>query len=535
MSTKTGDRRNAIRQQVEFILDNAEGERQEIIVKAGKADPREEDTFARTVAEGLRRRSLSTTPRDVLPTRRADREQPDRKPAARRKGAPVNLTQHQFVNLSLAQSIARSTVQTSPLAVLRQRNLSAMAPVLAEAFVDEARQRLAEGGTRQRPDHMPSSAAAAPLFWSSGSFLAVFDKAELMRLYKTDIVDHIEGVFPNRRVSLPPAITPRQLPQAVEDNKVSAWGLRTVGALATWGAFAGRGRGIRIGLLDTGVDDSHPDLNGKIAAWAEFDSHGKLVPGSSPHDTDQHGTHCAGIMVGGNASGHWIGVAPEAEICAAMVLNGKTGGTDAQVLAGIQWAIEQEVDVINMSLGGLIWGPDVPSTYTSAILNALRVGIPVVTAIGNEGSQTSGSPGNDFLAFAVGATDPNNRAAGFTGGRTQVIRQSPYFPQDILPLVYSKPDLSAPGVAVLSSIPNQQWEYFNGTSMAAPHVSGAIALLLSNTDIKAAIDASERAFLIQDLLTGTAEDLGEAGQDHRFGFGRLDVLRAIGFAKDLGY
>jgi subtilisin family serine protease len=180
-------------------------------------------------------------------------------------------------------------------------------------------------------------------------------------------------------------------------------------------------------------------------------------------------------------------------------------------------------------------GPDVPTTYTSAILNALRVGIPVVTAIGNEGSQTTGSPGNDYLAFAVGAIDSLNRTAGFSGGRTQVIRQSPYFPEDMLPLVYSEPDVSAPGVAVYSSIPGGKWEYFNGSSMAAPHVAGAIALLLSATDIKAKVEPTERAFVIQDLLTGSAEELGEAGQDHRYGFGRIDVLRTIGFAKDLGY
>jgi hypothetical protein len=71
--------------------------------------------------------------------------------------------------------------------------------------------------------------------------------------------------------------------------------------------------------------------------------------------------------------------------------------------------------------------------------------------------------------------------------------------------------------------------------MATPHVAGAIALLLSATSIKKTVADAQRAFLLQDLLTGSVEELGEAGQDHRFGFGRIDVLRAIGFAKDLGY
>jgi hypothetical protein len=120
-------------------------------------------------------------------------------------------------------------------------------------------------------------------------------------------------------------------------------------------------------------------------------------------------------------------------------------GTDAQVLAGINWAVTTGADVVSMSLGGLTLGPDIPSTYTAAIVTCLRAGIPVVTAIGNEGEQTSGSPGNDLFAFAVGASDPRDLPAGFSGGRTQVIRQSAIIPPDQLPLPYSKPDVSAPG------------------------------------------------------------------------------------------
>ncbi len=309
-----------------------------------------------------------------------------------------------------------------------------------------------------------------------------------------------------------------------------------IGALGVWGAFGSRGKGVRIAVLDTGVDAEHPDLKGKVTAWAEFDAHGQLVTNKlqNAHDSDKHGTHCAGTIAGGNASGRWIGVAPEAEIAAGLVLNGREGGTHAQILAGMRWAIEQQVHAISMSLGGFILGPETPSSYTSTILTALQEGIPVVTAIGNEGSQTSGSPGSDFLAFAVGATDYNNLAAGFSGGRTQIIKQSEFFRQDILPLVYSKPDVSAPGVAVCSSIPGGKWDYFNGTSMATPHVAGAIALLLSATAIDT-VPKDQRAFVIQDLLTGTAEEYGEAGQNHRFGFGRIDVLRAIGYARELGY
>jgi hypothetical protein len=144
----------------------------------------------------------------------------------------------------------------------------------------------------------------------------------------------------------------------------------------------------------------------------------------------------------------WHG--PGGKYCRRLVLNGRKGGTDKQILAGLQWAIQQGVDVISMSLGGLTLSPDVPSTYTVSILNALRLGIPVVTAIGNDGSQTSGSPANDFFSFAIGATDHRDRVAGFSGGRTHVIRQSRFIAPENLPLVYSKPDISAPGVGVYS-------------------------------------------------------------------------------------
>jgi subtilisin family serine protease len=374
---------------------------------------------------------------------------------------------------------------------------------------------------------------AIETFWSSRTALVEVSRDELVEL--AERVPNIVDIYPNRQLRVPRVVEPKRLPANVTDNKVSAWGVRAVGALAVWGAFGARGAGVNVGVLDTGVDDSHPDLAGKVARWAEFDANGQEVAGSAPHDTDRHGTHVCGTIAGGDASGQFIGVAPEANLSVALVLDGQIGGTDAQVLAGLDWALgTAEVDVLNMSLGGLLLGSEVPSTYSEAILTYVRAGVPVVTAIGNEGSQTSGSPGNDLLAFAVGATDAEDRVAGFSGGRTQIILTSTFIPPDFLPLPYSKPEVSAPGVAVYSSVPGGEWAHFNGTSMATPHVAGGIALLLSATRIQQDVDRADRAFLIQDLITGSVEELGESGQDHRFGFGRLDVLRAIGFAREQG-
>lgn len=178
---------------------------------------------------------------------------------------------------------------------------------------------------------------------------------------------------------------------------------------------------------------------------------------------------------------------------------------------------------------------EAPDPYTDALVTALSSGIVTVTAIGNSGSQTTGTPGNDFFAFSVGATDHLDRPAGFSGGRTHILSTSRYLEPDKLPLSYSKPEVSAPGVAIESAIPGKKWVAFNGTSMATPHVSGAIALLLSATDIKNKVNMTQRAFLVQDLLSGSVQELGEAGQDHRHGFGRINIYNAIGFARERGY
>ena len=140
-----------------------------------------------------------------------------------------------------------------------------------------------------------------------------------------------------------------------------------------------------------------------------------------------------------------------------------------------------------------------------------------------------------MFALSVGAVDHENRVAGFSGGRTQILFESDFIQSDFLPLPYSKPEVSAPGVSILSSVPGGDWKSFNGTSMATPHVAGAVALLLSATRIRDLESGSQLAFAIRDLIIGSVNDCGESGQDHRYGFGTIDALRAIDFAKERGF
>jgi subtilisin family serine protease len=424
-----------------------------------------------------------------------------------------------------------ATLAIKPLddEMLKAQGLRSLKPLLDSDWVKGVVANATEAVTGQVP------AKPAPIhFWSSGSAVLQLSKTELQELPTK--VPGVLDIYPNRAIKVPPVAKSSELPPTVADHKAYTWGLAKTGALASWAVFGTRGKGVLVAVLDTGIDPDHPDLKGKIAGFGEFAPDGATVKDdvSEAYDSGEHGTHCAGIVGGGNASGRWIGMAPEAKVLAGLVLKDGSG-TDAQVLAGMEWAISKGADVISMSLGGLRLTADVLDTYTRTIINANRLGIPVVIAVGNEGSQTTGSPGNDYFAFTVGATDVGDRAAGFSGGRTQIIETSRYIDPQYLPVVYSKPEVSAPGVDIYSAVPGKKWETWNGTSMATPHVAGAMALLLSKPTTIAQMKGLQRVKLLQTLLISTVEELGEAGQNHRFGYGRIDVLRALGYAGDLGY
>lgn len=340
--------------------------------------------------------------------------------------------------------------------------------------------------------------------WLADAVAVTGTKAEIK-----DLASHedIESVDINPTFELPKILrTPLEDTPEVIDG--SAWGVAKIQAPEVWGGF-GRGENVLIGHLDTGVDDTHPALAGKVAAFEEFDNLGTPL-GTPVHDSDSHGTHTAGTICGRNFRGVNIGVAPDANLVSALVLpNGS--GSFAQIVAGMQWVVSQGAQAINMSLGGIGY----TSLWNLPVLNATLSGALVVASIGNFGHGTSGGPGNDLFSLGIGASHYQDAVAGFSGGQTLV-----QVTHDIIgPLTYMKPDISAPGVQVLSSVPGDQLAAFNGTSMAAPHVAGTVALILS-----AAPDFMGDPFAIRSILLGTVEDYGEAGRDQRFGFGRLDAL-----------
>ena len=178
-----------------------------------------------------------------------------------------------------------------------------------------------------------------------------------------------------------------------------SWALDAMRIPEAW-AKGLRGAGVRVGHVDTGVDATHPALNGAVTRYAQFDLNANLLPLTKPRDTAWHGTHTAGLIVGREWNGSQFGVAPEATLASAVVIEG--GDTPGRVLAGLDWCVDQECRVVSASLGT----PGRRAAYVD-VLKALRLrDILVVAAIGNEGPHTSRSPGNNDDVLSVGAAGP---------------------------------------------------------------------------------------------------------------------------------
>ena len=255
------------------------------------------------------------------------------------------------------------------------------------------------------------------------------------------------------------------------------WNLTQVGAERAWGSTTGAG--FRVGIVDTGVDLQHEDLASKIAAHTRCKSTGG-DPGKcsgSGQDDHGHGTHVSGIVAAYRDNERGIaGVAPDAQLVVAKVLDAKGAGDDGDVVAGIKWVVDHGARVVNLSLG------DPNFFFTSLLGTSLREGIEYawvrgavpVLAAGNTRVLGFGSSNyGDLDAIVVGATGPDDRVAWYSS-----------------PIGNAKWGILAPGGAgakvadddIFSSWwdPKKPNSYaaLAGTSMAAPHVSGALALLL---------------------------------------------------------
>lgn len=349
-----------------------------------------------------------------------------------------------------------------------------------------------------------------------------------------EAVDGVERVVPNFDVSM---IEPAEAGGSVSVVDDRTWGVDRIGAHRVHRELSLDGAGTRVATLDTGVDLGHPDLTDRMISddpgdpahpggWLEFDAAGNPVA-STPHDTADHGTHVSGTIHGGDSSGVQIGVAPGAGMMHGLVLPGGQG-TFAQVVAGMQWALDpfdadgspagQGADVLNMSLGA----PGLHQEMVIPTRNLRHAGVVPAISIGNDcGAGGTSSPGNVYEAVGVGATDVEDNVADFSCGGVVESGGWPAPPPE-WPDTYVKPDLSAPGVDVRSSVPGGGYATFSGTSMAAPHVAGSAALML-----QAGPDTSVDALF--DRLADTAFFDGRHGParpNGRFGYGRINAYQA---------
>lgn len=271
------------------------------------------------------------------------------------------------------------------------------------------------------------------------------------------------------------------------------------------------GQGIRIAIVDTGIDPNHPDFAGRIAAAVS-------LRGGSHRDDNGHGTHVAGIAAGSGAAsgGRYRGIAPGATLYVAKSLDSKGSGMMSDVMAGVEWAVAQRVHVICLSLGSEGAG-DGTDALSETCDMAVGLGIVVCTAAGNAGPRSGsiGAPGCARRVITVGATSSTrDTVMDFSGrGPTKDRRVKPdiCFPgENII-------SCRAQGTAIGRTIDNNYVET-SGTSMAVPQAVGAVALILQRMP---GLSPDQ----VKDLLKRTAVDMGL--DQNVQGGGRADIYRAV--------
>jgi len=275
------------------------------------------------------------------------------------------------------------------------------------------------------------------------------------------------------------------------------WGISRIGAPDAWSASA-VGTGIRLAVLDTGIDGGHDDLQGNVVAGTN------TVDSTSPLlDSHGHGTHVAGTAGALNNTIGVVGVAPKVTLVAVKVLDASGSGSWASVAAGIDWSISNNIQVINMSLGG-----GASETVRLAVESAWSSGLLLVAAAGNSGNAAGRGDNVNYPAaydqvIAVAASDSQDGRASFSSTGPAV-------------------ELIAPGVSILSTLPGDKYGTMSGTSMSSPHVAGAAALAW-------AVNPELSNAQLRQILRDTAEDLGLRADHQGYGLVRADLaVAAVG-------
>ena len=287
--------------------------------------------------------------------------------------------------------------------------------------------------------------------------------------------------------AIPPGLDKKDPPE--QPAQVLPWGVDRIDAEYAWGTSGGAG--IAVAVLDTGIDRDHPDLAANIAGGVNFVSKPpwKPVDPSKWDDDNGHGTHVAGIIAALDNDIGVIGVAPEADLYALKVLDKTGSGYISQIITGLEWCADNGIDIANMSLGT---DADIQS-FEDACDAAEAAGVILVAAAGNDGADVD-YPGAYDSVLAVAATDAADAVPWWSSPGSAV-------------------SIAGPGVSVYSTWKDDGYDTKSGTSMAAPHITGTLALALA-----AGVSTS---------LCATADDLPPPGIDVYTGCGLVDAEEAV--------
>jgi subtilisin len=293
-------------------------------------------------------------------------------------------------------------------------------------------------------------------------------------LLREDSVNPPTTVAPDRGSGGGPGTRPQ--------SQVVPWGVDRINAARAWEASHG-GDGVKVAVLDSGIDLSHPDL--KVVGGVN-----EVDPGKSYNDDRGHGTHVAGIIAALNNSRGVVGVAPSAALYAVKVLDKDGSAWASDIIAGLDWCVSHKMRVVNMSFGT---SEDQQSIH-DAIIRARAAGIVLVASAGNYGPAGNSVhyPALYPEVLAVSATDSSDKIASWSSNGPQIA-------------------VAAPGVDIYSTYFDGGYATMSGTSMAAPHVTGAIALRLKDHPRDTPDDISSALRKSADKLRGLTRDQQGAG------------------------
>ncbi|MEU2509367.1 S8 family serine peptidase [Streptomyces sp. NPDC007863] len=398
----------------------------------------------------------------------------------------------------------------------------------------------AEAGRSQRPlrTFLDQQKIGYRPFWIANALLVTTDDESLVE--ELAARDDVAAIVPERHYALDEVEAASETDGAATGTDSLAtgdstpeWGVADIKADQVWSQYGTRGEGVVIANIDSGVQFNHPALvdsyRGNLGGgtfgndYNWYDPTGQCASSNgAPCDNNGHGTHTMGTMVGKGG----IGVAPGAKWIAAKGCE-SSSCSDSSLLAAGQWILaptdrngqnprpDLAPDIVNNSWGGgdTTFYQDIVEAWNSA-------GIFEAFAAGNDGDgvtcSTSHAPGAQAPSYGVGAYDSSGKIASFSGFGPSLVDGS------------AKPNISAPGVNIRSTWPGSTYKAINGTSMATPHVAGAVALLWSEApSLVGDIDATRA------LLNGAARDVddthcgGTAGMNNVWGEGKLDILGAV--------